>query len=420
MRAVRSVLAITALGALVLAGLAQPAVAAPAFTGGEGQFTPVIPSRILDTRSAVGASGPVRAGHPVTVQVGGRGGVPATGVSAVVLTVTMTSATQTSTATVYPTGSSQPTGSSVAVAKGRTASNLVTVQLDPSGRVTVSVSAGSAQVMGDVAGWFADNTAPSTTGGELQLTRPQRLTDTRGASPLFGRQTLTTPVDYSTMALDPNSDITALVVNIMVSGAQYGGHLTTWSGVGSAPGTGSVYFASGQTVSGLAVVPVGPCIRCTGGSHDLPSIAVKNNSDGVADVVVDIVGFFDNGSLAGGLRFAPKTSPVRILNTASAGSSTSPFGPGKTKTVVAPSPAADDDTVVLVQNVVASATSSTYLLLWPTGGTRPSVSTTHPRARVKLASLAFTPVGAANDINIYNDAGTTNVALDVVGTFEQN
>ncbi|MGH9133492.1 MAG: DUF1501 domain-containing protein, partial [Ilumatobacteraceae bacterium] len=56
---------------------------------GGDRFSPLEPSRLLDTRSGVGApAGQVARRQRVDLQVAGRGGVPASGVSAVVLNVT--------------------------------------------------------------------------------------------------------------------------------------------------------------------------------------------------------------------------------------------------------------------------------------------------------------------------------------------
>src|SRR4051812_35669912 len=66
-----------------LASMGDETAAAPA-TG--GLFGPLTPRRLLDTRSGVGAPvGRVAAGSTLALQVAGRGGVPSTGVAAVVL-----------------------------------------------------------------------------------------------------------------------------------------------------------------------------------------------------------------------------------------------------------------------------------------------------------------------------------------------
>ncbi len=76
---------------LVAGGFAglDPSIAAAA-TGAAGTFVSLPPSRVLDTRTGNGATGPVTGYSTVSVQVTGRGGVPSSGVSAVVLNVTET------------------------------------------------------------------------------------------------------------------------------------------------------------------------------------------------------------------------------------------------------------------------------------------------------------------------------------------
>ena len=64
-------------------------------TAANGAFTPVAPTRLLDTRNGTGApQAPVAAEGTVALSVAGAGGVPATGVSAVVLNVTVTQPTR--------------------------------------------------------------------------------------------------------------------------------------------------------------------------------------------------------------------------------------------------------------------------------------------------------------------------------------
>src|SRR5882762_7124428 len=69
-----------------LSGLVAPSASAAASAL---SFQPMAPVRLLDTRSGLGAAkAPVAAKGTVTLQVTGRGGVPAGGVGAVVLTIT--------------------------------------------------------------------------------------------------------------------------------------------------------------------------------------------------------------------------------------------------------------------------------------------------------------------------------------------
>jgi hypothetical protein len=63
-----------------------------------GPYRPLDPARILDTRDGTGGIlGPIGPGTSVDVQVTGRGGVPASGVSAVAVNVTATQPTASAT-----------------------------------------------------------------------------------------------------------------------------------------------------------------------------------------------------------------------------------------------------------------------------------------------------------------------------------
>ena len=67
------------------------------------------PSRLLDTRIGVDpAKAPVAAGGGVHLQVAGRGGVPASGVSAVALNVTLTATAEPGHLIVFGDGTSRP------------------------------------------------------------------------------------------------------------------------------------------------------------------------------------------------------------------------------------------------------------------------------------------------------------------------
>jgi hypothetical protein len=88
------------------------------------------------------------------VQVTGRGGVPASGVSAVILNATVTGPTAPGWLTIFPAGTVRPLTADVNYAAGETRPNLVVVQVGAGGKVSLFTSA-STQVVFDVAGWFS-------------------------------------------------------------------------------------------------------------------------------------------------------------------------------------------------------------------------------------------------------------------------
>jgi hypothetical protein len=129
-------------------------------TASPGGMVPLTPARVLDTRSANGAVGPVAAGATVHLNVQGRGGVPATAgtVGAVVLNVTVTQPAQGGYITVYPHGVNRPTTSNLNFSKGQTVPNLVIAPVGPDGQVDFyNGSAGTVHLIADTSGWFANS-----------------------------------------------------------------------------------------------------------------------------------------------------------------------------------------------------------------------------------------------------------------------
>ena len=110
------------------------AQSAPALAVGS-RFTPITPVRLLDTRSGLGApTGMVGPEGPIELQVGGVGGVPSAGVTAVVLNVTVTDPTVPGFVTVYPTGQPRPLASNLNFVAGQIVPNQVTVEVGSGGR----------------------------------------------------------------------------------------------------------------------------------------------------------------------------------------------------------------------------------------------------------------------------------------------
>ena len=137
-----------------------------------GAFVSVDPSRVLDTRVGNGASqSAVAAYGTVDLQVTGRGGVPASGVAAVVVNVTVTAPSAGGFLTVYPSGTSQPTASNLNFTAGQSVPNLVTVKVGTGGKVKLTNnSGGTAHLIADVAGYYLAGT-PTVPGAFVSLAR---------------------------------------------------------------------------------------------------------------------------------------------------------------------------------------------------------------------------------------------------------
>jgi uncharacterized protein (DUF1501 family) len=124
------------------------------FTEAGAAHSPVVPMRVLDTRTGLGAPiGPVGPNGELAVQVVGHAGVPASA-QAVVLNVTATNATADTYISSYPSGAGRPNASSLNVSAGRTAANLVLAKLGPDGAVRLFNESGSVDLLADVTGYF--------------------------------------------------------------------------------------------------------------------------------------------------------------------------------------------------------------------------------------------------------------------------
>ncbi|HEY1734991.1 MAG TPA: S53 family peptidase, partial [Acidimicrobiales bacterium] len=134
-----------------------------ATAAGVSSYTPFGPVRVADTRSnhKVGTVvGPLAGSSTTGLQVAGQQGLPASGMSAVVMNVTVTAPTSSGNITVFPSGTTQPTSSNLNYKAGESIPNLVIVPLGSDGKVDLyNNSGGSVQYIIDVAGYFTAGTA---------------------------------------------------------------------------------------------------------------------------------------------------------------------------------------------------------------------------------------------------------------------
>ncbi|WP_330186273.1 choice-of-anchor D domain-containing protein [Dactylosporangium sp. AC04546] len=399
------------------AGSTQIPLAVNGFNDDRGTYYTVPPRRIMDTRSGAGAPrGAVGSGGVVSLQVG----VPSDA-SAVVLNVTVTEAAGPGYVTVYPSGVARPTASSLNYVKGWTGANSVTVKVGANGKVDFYNAGGPAHLIADVYGYYSKGHDRFMTGcpgcGQYHpLAQPVRLADTRdwGAGRVPAGHYINAVASWNTTI---NPRVRAFAVNITATAPTGGGYLTAWNGyAGGLPNTSTLNYTANATVPNFAVVPTTPCNDC-GTATGLPSIGVYSSTN--AHIIVDIVGFYDDSSLPGGLRFEPVV-PSRIADTRSGQGWPSRLGPAATASITAPSSVANIDTRALATNVTAVLpTTATYLTVWPSGSGRPGTSNLNPTAGSVVPNAVQTMIGADKKFNVFNAGGYCDVVVDVVGTFYQ-
>jgi parallel beta-helix repeat protein len=388
----------------------------PPVTG--GALHPVTPVRLLDTRNGNGApKARVAAGASVNLQVTGRGPVPSSGVSAVVLNVTVVGPSATGYLTVYPTAGTRPATSNIDFVAAQTVPNLVVVPIGAGGKVTIqNNSGGSADILADVSGWFAIAANSSGPDGRYNAISPYRLLDTRQSSAIGSLQTRSLQVTGTSSGGSsvPASGVSAVVLNVTVVAPTAIGYVTVYPTGVTKPVTSTENFLPKQVIANRAIVPVG-----TGGKIDI------FNSAGSTNVIIDVAGWFtDASSSAGGATFIPLSTPQRLADSRPGGvAPNTPWTSGMTRTVavagnvgVPSMGSANPPSAVLANVTITNPSASGYLTVFP-GGTRPVASDIDFVPGTTVPNLTVAALANDGSVSIYNSAGRVDVIVDVFGWF---
>lgn len=231
----------------------------PASQATEGRFIPLTPTRLFDTRGTAGMS-KLAPGGRVDVALLNRSPVPASGVRALVLNVTVAGATAPGFLTVWPTGSALPVVSNLNISvAGQDIANQVIIPVGTGGQVSFYTSGGG-HVLADVAGYFTDATAPSSTAGLFTPVVPDRVFDTRTSTRLGATAaTRSMTVTMSSKANLPASGMSAVVMNVTATSAGNPSFISAWPSNLTQPVVSTLnWVAAGDTVPNHAIVRVSP------------------------------------------------------------------------------------------------------------------------------------------------------------------
>lgn len=374
-----------------------------------GYFHPITPVRILDTRTAPQGTppGPAGPGGVITVDVTGVGGVPASGVTAVVANTTSVGSTQASHLTVYPSDAPLPLASNLNFAAGQTVPNLVTVKVGADGTVKIQNFAGTTHVIFDLMGWYG---TPASGSRYTPLT-PARILDTRfgpqGSPPGAVGPGGVITVDVTGVGGVPASAVTAVVINTTVVAPTQASHLTVYPSDAALPNVSNLNFVGGQTVPNLVTVKVGA-----------DGNVKARNFAGTVHVIFDVVGWYGTSS---GNVLNP-LSPSRIVDTRTGpqGVPPGPVGNNTNITVdvtgVGGVPVSGA-TAVIMNTTVTGPTQTSHLTVYPSDATLPNVSNLNYTPFLTVANLVVVKVGGDGNVKAHNFAGQVHVIFDVVGYF---
>jgi adhesin/invasin len=236
---------------------------------------------------------------------------------------------------------------------------------------------------------------------------PKRILDTRSTGQRLTGGTLNLTVAGGSTTVPASAG--AVVLNVTVTGTVGAGFLTVWPTGNVMPTVSNLNWAAGDVRPNLVTVQVG-----TGGQ-----VSLYANSP--TDVVVDEEGYYGTQSGTAGGYVA--VTPARITDTragsgfANAGST---LGADTTLSVQVTGAGGVPSTGVsgvVLNATVTNTTGSSYLTVWPAGGTMPTVSNLNWVPGWVVPNRVEVPIGTGGKVNFFNKFGSTDLVVDVDGYY---
>lgn len=391
----------------------------PLLAGSNGEFVPLAPNRIMDTRTGNGGYNvALPANGTYSLQVSGRGGVPqASSVSAVVLSVVAAAPQAAGFMTVWPSGVALPNASSLNYATGQTIANQVTVKVGTDGKIQF-YSSSSTHVIVDISGYYS--TESGEAGSRYTSLSPSRIFDTRNGIGGYSTQ-IPAQGTYNVKVLGlggvPQTGVSAVVVNVTAVSATADGFATIWPKGVALPNASSLNYRANENIAKLVTVPVG-----ADGSVSLYSYS------GSPHFIFDVVGYYDLGADAADLktqsgRFVP-LNPARVMDTRNGiGGYSAPLPANGTYSLQLGGrggvPTTNVSAVVLNVTAVAPQADG-FITVWPSGEPLPNASSLNFKvAQGAVANQVVALVGPDGKIQISGPA-SLHLIVDVAGYFVES
>jgi hypothetical protein len=453
---------VAALAAVATVAVGVPSSTAPVSAqtsalGAGGEYHPLAPARIFDSRNGVNDVAPLGAkptspqGRTFDVDILGQGGIPAevggvnTDVLAVVANVTVVGSTLDGYLSIFPTGAAPGESSLVNFAPREAVPNLAVLGVGAGGRSTISVvtpaGAGSAHVLIDVFGWISTSqyADAADSGARFVPVGPSRALDTRsvptpagwaGGRAIGTMEQLTLPIRGVNGVVPNSTNVTGVMVNVTAANNQPGSVPTflavtpTPTPAGVEPATSVTNVNSGQVKANMAIVPVG----------DDGAIRLFNRS-GSTHVIVDVLGYLERGapetSRAG--RVIPLDAPFRVFDTRQAAFGAAPLGFSTKEdwsfkafaqsvllngqSVGAQSALLGNLTATGLEALYPGQPVTSYMTVYPGNGAPPNSSNLNITPGRSVPNMSLISYGAVGDdpyaVAAFNFDGTVHYLLDV-------
>jgi hypothetical protein len=403
-------------GTPVLAPTCTPPPATPTATTATGlQLIPIAPVTVLDTAKGVGTGQRCRVAgvgytgqkRAVAFKVTGVGGIPSTGVAAVLLRMYSVSSNVTSTLRVWTTGTAASTAASAGpVYPGRSTTSTYLARVASDGTVRVSTRYGATDVVAQVLAYSpaAGAVGATGTGGNLRALSPTRIA------------TVTVPAASSVAV--PVAGKGGVGSNpVGVTGVQLQVTATSPDGtkgsvrVGGVSPTGDV-----QLPSRFTLVYTGSSVRSASATVATSNGTVVIRNDGAVDasVSLDVLGWYARSASTTGLRLVPRT-PTLVLDTTSAIEvPTSIAAATVTPASFTTSQVPEGTRGLVLQVETFGRNANGSLLLRPLGAT--AQGTSAPVLRAAWASdIVTVPIGSDRILELLTSGTTADVRAWIVG-----
>lgn len=324
------------------------------------------------------------------VQVTGAGGVPSSGVNAVVLNVVSFTSTKAGSFSVYPHLGKTPPTPQLSWAAGQRVNTTVYVDVGPSGMVDVFNGPGITRLLVIVEGYYS---LDSAAGGALTAVPAFRLYGGRAGTTIAADATAT----FAVVGRDGvPSGAAAAVLQLTVVNPPTSSYLRAWPS-GSAKTPYALYGPGGsRTVT--VVVP----LDSTGAVSLSPHYSTA--------VTADLLGWFMPVSASPPSGSTTLVNPPRRLTSATVAA-------GATATLTVPTsagvPAAAHS--VLLQ-LTGSGPAKGTVIAWPAGKAQPGTGNLFLRGPLPVGSTVLVPLGPGAKIAVRNvSAAALHLVVDVVG-----
>jgi hypothetical protein len=262
-------------------------------------YTSLTPDRLIDTRFGAGiAKAQIGAGASFVVPIAGNDGglLPASGITAVALNVTVTNPKGSGFLTVYPDGVATPNASNVNYGPGQTVADSVIAPVAGDGKIDVfngGDAAKATDVIVDVVGYYSPTSASA-----YVPVFPERYIDTRSGINIAPGQLPNGTYIYAPLGIDtPN--VTGFVFNTTVTDTAGSGFLTVSPDPNTAqdydnpnppvitpPNSSNLNWTKGETVPNL--------VQASTGANGIIDFWNLGDNGGNIDLIVDVFGYYQN------------------------------------------------------------------------------------------------------------------------------